>query len=212
MGGGHRESGQAFPIYVVAVAGLLFLALAFFAVGQASASRNGAQTAADAAALAAAQTYRDHLRTGIADAIEQGGSLSDVLQGILGDTSSSCADAQWYASRNGADASCGPEFGPTRFAVHVTTRKPVGRSLVAITSSAHATADAVAVVKPRCTAKSASAEDPKADDSESRARREKGKTPPLVELTCDGRDWTVDPEKIHLLPDAADLFSVELAH
>ncbi|WP_194292244.1 pilus assembly protein TadG-related protein [Streptomyces jumonjinensis] len=36
------------------VAGLLFLALAFFAVGQAGASRNGTQSGADAAALAAA--------------------------------------------------------------------------------------------------------------------------------------------------------------
>lgn len=43
------------------VAGLLFLAFAYFAVGQAAVNRNGAQTAADAAALAAAQETRDGL-------------------------------------------------------------------------------------------------------------------------------------------------------
>lgn len=55
------DAGQAFPIYVVMVAGLLFLAFAFFAVGKASATRNEAQGAADAAALAAAQDARDTL-------------------------------------------------------------------------------------------------------------------------------------------------------
>ncbi|MEK8172388.1 hypothetical protein NKH77_33525 [Streptomyces sp. M19] len=34
-----QDAGQAFPIYITAVAGLLFLALAFFAVGQAGATR-----------------------------------------------------------------------------------------------------------------------------------------------------------------------------
>ena len=43
------------------VAGLLFLALAYLAVGQAAVNRGGAQTAADAAALAAAQNTRDQL-------------------------------------------------------------------------------------------------------------------------------------------------------
>ena len=52
------ESGQAAPLYIVMVASLLFLALAFFAVGQAGATRNSAQSAADAAALAAAQESR----------------------------------------------------------------------------------------------------------------------------------------------------------
>ncbi|MFE7120718.1 pilus assembly protein TadG-related protein, partial [Streptomyces sp. NPDC057654] len=55
------DAGQAFPIYITAVVGILFLALAFFAVGQAGAKKNGAQTAADASALAAAQDYRDQL-------------------------------------------------------------------------------------------------------------------------------------------------------
>ncbi|MGV9241848.1 pilus assembly protein TadG-related protein, partial [Streptomyces nigra] len=56
----HRrgDTGQAFPIYITVAAGLLFLAFAYLAVGQAAANRNGAQTAADAAALAAALDTR----------------------------------------------------------------------------------------------------------------------------------------------------------
>jgi hypothetical protein len=41
----YGDAGQAFPIYIVVVGGLLFLAFAYFAVGQAAANRNGAQTA-----------------------------------------------------------------------------------------------------------------------------------------------------------------------
>jgi hypothetical protein len=63
------DAGQAFPIYITAVAGLLFLALALFAVGQAGATRNGGQTAADAAALGAAEDFRAQLRKGLLDAI-----------------------------------------------------------------------------------------------------------------------------------------------
>ncbi len=68
----RRDAGQTLPIYVVAIGGLLFLALAFFAVGQAAATRNGAQTAADAAALAAGQKYRDDLRKGFLDELRGG--------------------------------------------------------------------------------------------------------------------------------------------
>src|SRR5690606_38995430 len=57
----YDDAGQAFPIYITVVGGLLFLAFAYFAVGQAAANRNDAQTAADAAALAAAQDKRDQL-------------------------------------------------------------------------------------------------------------------------------------------------------
>lgn len=57
----YSDAGQAFPIYITVVAGLLFLAFAYLAVGQAAVNRGGAQTAADAAALAAAQDTRDQL-------------------------------------------------------------------------------------------------------------------------------------------------------
>jgi hypothetical protein len=41
----RADAGQAFPIYITVVAGLLFLALAYLAVGQAAATRSEAQTA-----------------------------------------------------------------------------------------------------------------------------------------------------------------------
>lgn len=49
------------------------MALAFFAFAQAASARNGAQSAADAAALAAAQQARDELLLELGDAIDAGG-------------------------------------------------------------------------------------------------------------------------------------------
>ncbi|MEK8144688.1 pilus assembly protein TadG-related protein [Streptomyces sp. M10(2022)] len=62
------------------VVGLLFLAFAFFAVGQASATRNGAQGAADAAALAAAQDARDGMRLPFLAALESPETLDQFLR------------------------------------------------------------------------------------------------------------------------------------
>ncbi|MET7933749.1 pilus assembly protein TadG-related protein [Streptomyces sp. NPDC005322] len=223
----RSDTGQAFPIYITAVAGLLFLALAFFAVGQAGATRNGGQTAADAAALAAAQDYRDQLRKGFIEAIASGSVWDDLLNGRGLGPGDACDQAQWFAARNDAALTgegCVPGYLPTSFTVTVRTDKPVGDSVIPGTESKHATAKARAVVTPRCTVPSAeptpspSADDGKGDGGkgdggkgdDGKGDDGKGKKPPIG-LLCDGRDLTIDPAHLDLFPDAKDLFSVHLA-
>lgn len=224
----RSDAGQAFPIYITAVAGLLFLALALFAVGQAGATRNGGQTAADAAALAAAQDYRDQLRKGFLEAIADGSVWDDLLNGRgLGGTNA-CDQAQWFAGQNGADVTdChGPEFLPTSFTVTVRTRKPVGKTVIPGTETKHAKATAKAVVTPRCTAeppapptkgpedggggKDDEGGDGGKDDGDGGKDDGKDDKPP-IDLRCDGLDLTIDPTRLDLFPDAKDLFSVHLA-
>ncbi|BCK68885.1 hypothetical protein Srufu_028380 [Streptomyces libani subsp. rufus] len=225
----RRDEGQAFPLYIVAVGGLLFLALAFFAVGQAAASRNGAQTAADAAALAAGQKYRELLRESVLDGLRDGSYRTDPTawkellngRGVL--SPAACESAAWFAGRNGAYLSgprCTPDSWPTSFAVEVTTRKPVGDSVIPATSNEHASAAAKSVVGPRCTLDPAQ-DDTGDTDGEDGTDDEGGKggkggkdddAPAPVEITCDGKRWTLDPRHLTELPDAADLFSVRLAH
>ncbi|MEV7377856.1 pilus assembly protein TadG-related protein [Streptomyces lydicus] len=234
-----RDAGQAFPLYIVAVGGLLFLALAFFAVGQAAATRNGAQTAADAAALAAGQKYRDLLTEDLLDGLRDGSYQSDraawedLLNGRGAPSPAACDSARWFAGRNdaGLDA-CTPDSWPTSFAVRVTTRKAVGRSVIPATSSAHGEAEAKAVVGPRCTAAPATGDDGgkgdgggsggtdgdggkggkggKGGDGGKGGKDSPGSAP--VKLRCDGKEWTLDPAHLQDPPDASDLFSVRLAH
>ncbi|MEU8685839.1 pilus assembly protein TadG-related protein [Streptomyces sp. NPDC048611] len=230
----RRDAGQAFPLYIVAVGGLLFLALAFFAVGQAAATRNGAQTAADAAALAAGQKYRELLRKGVLDGLRDGSYRTDPTaweellngRGVL--SPEACESASWFAGRNGARLSgprCTPDSWPTSFAVQVTTHRTVGDSVIPATSSAHASAEATSVVDPRCTLAPATddtggtdgtggTDDKGGKDDDGGKDGEDGEDDDAapVELTCDGRRWTLDPRHLEELPDAADLFSVHLAH
>ncbi|MGW4079728.1 pilus assembly protein TadG-related protein [Streptomyces asiaticus] len=217
------DAGQAFPIYITAVAGLLFLALALFAVGQAGATRNGGQTAADAAALAAAQDYRDQLRKGFLEAIANGSAWDDLLDGRgLGGTNA-CDQAQWFADQNGADVTdCrGPDFLPTSFTVTVKTHKPVGKTVIPGTESKYGEATAKAVVTPRCTAEPPAPPTERPDDGGG-GKDDDGKDDgkggdggkddkPPVDLVCDGTDLTIDPTRLDLFPDAKDLFSVHLA-
>ncbi|MFH8593753.1 pilus assembly protein TadG-related protein [Streptomyces rimosus] len=234
-----RDSGQAFPVYIVAVAGLLFLALAFFAVGQAAAVRNSAQTAADAAALAAGQKYRDQLTTKLLDAVRTGAPWRDFLdgRGVPGDEA--CTNAQWFAGRNDADATCTPGSYPTSFAVQADTRKTVGRSVIPGTEGKHASARAKAVVEPRCAAGPQREPGPPGtgqdegrgqggDQGQSggQGQNEDGDPPagepapgdgpapgPPLDLVCEhGKKWTIDPaDPRGELPEASDLFSVRLA-
>ena len=235
----RRDAGQAFPLYIVAVGGLLFLALAFFAVGQAAATRNGAQTAADAAALAAGQKYRDLLTKGLLDGLRDGSYETnqavwkDLLNGRGAPSPAACESASWFAERNGAElhgagSGCTPDSWPTSFAVGVRTQKSVGNSVIPLTSSAHGKAEAKSVVEPRCTLDPAGDDtggpDGKGDEGDKGDKAGKGDEggtggkgkdgprPALVELTCDGKRWTLDPDHLQHLPDASDLFAVRLAH
>ncbi|OKI10297.1 hypothetical protein A6A06_03680 [Streptomyces sp. CB02923] len=229
----QRDAGQAFPLYIVAVAGLLFLAFAFFAVGQAAATRNSAQTAADAAALAAGQKYRDQLTAKLLDAIRTGAPWEDLLGGRGVPGGEACASAQWFAGRNDADVTCTADSYPTSFAVRADTRKTVGRSVIPGTESTHASARARAVVEPRCgpgpepEPKPGEGGEPGPGQGQgqgqgdgqgdsSGAGQDEGGDPPAtpsaVNLACeDGKDWSVDPADLRDLPGAADLFSVRLA-
>ncbi|MFE6780142.1 pilus assembly protein TadG-related protein [Streptomyces sp. NPDC057702] len=230
----HGDSGQAFPIYITAVAGLLFLGLALFAVGQAGATRNGAQTAADAAALAAAQEQRDALREELLAAIGHGDAWQDVLDGIGAGSPRACDEARWFAGENDADVTeCALTGGLTpTFHVAVRTRYTVGDSIVPGTESQHARAEATAVIEPRCvrppgepepapstpptddagTGGGTGGDDPGDDgDHEGDDTPDEDPRKPPAEFTCDGEEWSIDPERPGALPEVADLFSVHLA-
>ncbi|MEU1665584.1 hypothetical protein ABZ547_18610 [Streptomyces sparsogenes] len=235
------DAGQAFPIYITAVAALLFLALALFAVGQAGATRNGGQTAADAAALGAAEDFRDQVRKGLLDAIADGASWEDLLTGRGFDPPHDpCDQAQWFAGENDADVvsgGCVPGYLPVSFTVTVKTRKAVGKSVIPGTETKHATAKAKAVVEPRCVLdEPAPLPDPTGDgkgdgggdggkDGDGKdgggkdggGKGDDGKDDggkdekPVIDLVCEGENITIDPERLDLFPDAKDLFSVHLA-
>jgi hypothetical protein len=177
------------------VGALLFLAFAFFAVGQASATRNGAQTAADAAALAWAQDARDQLRTGLLGAIDGGAPWEDWLDGDGSIDADDCAAAEDFAHRNDAVVKdCYTEPGlDNEFTVEVETRYVIGNSVIPGTEKKHGTANATAVIEPRC----------RLEDDDG-----KGSS---IEFVCDGRDWSIDPGKGGPLPSASDLFSVHLS-
>ena len=188
----YDDAGQAFPIYITVVAGLLFLAFAYFAVGQAAVNRNGAQTAADAAALAAAQKTRDQLA---------GEWLDDVLDpakwdGIFhGDGAvNGCDRAAELAEQN--DATLGPcdQPEPLRYDVEVTTNKTVGESIVPGTENKQSRATATAVIEALCTF------DPP------------GQGAALPQLKCqDDKIWDLNPDDLTDLPKPQDLFDVHLA-
>ncbi|MET8292858.1 pilus assembly protein TadG-related protein [Streptomyces sp. NPDC005180] len=141
------DRGQAFPFYVVMVAGLLFAALAFFVIGQASVTRSDAQGAADAAALAAAQDARDHLLPGLVLSELQPKDWIEVLKGNrLG--GGGCEKADSFAERNGAKASC--TSTGLSFTVAVETTRTVGSSVIPGTEGMRGTADATAEIEPLC--------------------------------------------------------------
>ncbi|WP_344274328.1 pilus assembly protein TadG-related protein [Streptomyces hebeiensis] len=216
--GRSRESGQAVPIYITMVAGLLFLALAFFTVGQAGAARNGAQGAADAAALAAAQESRDQFRLDLEANLLDPGWLDDVFNGNPLGTYDGCRAASQFAALNDAqlvDGDCralgGGRWG---FTVHVENQKPMGENILSAAENKRADAHATAVVEPRCSFEPAEeAEEPPADGNDGDDEGDEGDDTPTSpgSLVCDdGVPWTIEPEHLDLLPDMADLFSVRL--
>ncbi|MFF3633028.1 pilus assembly protein TadG-related protein [Streptomyces sp. NPDC002250] len=188
------DSGQAFPIYITVVAGLLFLAFAYLAVGQAAVNRGGAQTAADAAALAAAQEARDQLAGMWVDALSDPTKWADIFEGKGVDDP--CWRAEQLAAENDAHVnSCDPEL--LRYTVEVQTDKTVGDSVVPGTENIKSTESATAVIEALC------GFDPPGEDDTTDA---------LPRLTCKGgKDWEPDPDDRAGLPKPEDLFDVHLA-
>ncbi|MFG2622861.1 pilus assembly protein TadG-related protein [Streptomyces sp. NPDC048507] len=145
--------GQAFPLYIVVVAGLLFAALAFFVVGQASVTRSDAQGAADAAALAAAREAVDGGLAGLDLGALEPADWERLLSGDLLTGVGACAAAVDFAARNEARATC--ESSLPRFDVRAETNRTVGDSVIPGTNDMHGEARAASVVEPLCTLGSA---------------------------------------------------------
>ncbi|MGW2719429.1 pilus assembly protein TadG-related protein [Streptomyces sp. NPDC001492] len=192
-----NDAGQAFPIYITVVAGLLFLAFAYLAVGQAAATRNSAQTAADAAALAAAQDTRDKLARQWKDVLLDPTKWQDILDGHAA-VLDGCPRAHQLAAQNGARViePCEGHLWDLSYTVKVETNKTVGDSIVPGTETQHATATAKAVIEPLCPFE-LSGETARGDA--------------LPGLTCKDRDWELDPNDPAGLPQPKDLFDVHLA-
>jgi hypothetical protein len=208
------DSGQAFPVYITVVAGLLFLAFAYFAVGQAAATRNGAQTAADAAALAAAQDAREQLRDGWIEVIQDPAAWERFLKGESYVVPRACERAASFAARNEAElwgVGCARlPVGEEGFRVQVRTRYTVGESIIPGTEGQHAMAEATAVLEPRCTFDAPEPTPEPEPAPEPEPRPTPTEPAPILGLSCDGDPWEIDPERPRL-PSAADLFTVRLA-
>lgn len=221
---GYDDAGQAAPVYITVIGALLFLAFAYFAVGQAAATRNGAETAADAAALAAAQDARDQLRGHLLDILGGGGALGaigDVLGGHWPGLQDSCGAADRFAAANKAHVTsggCTPVAAPRQgYTVSVESDDTVGRSVIPGTETTRAHATATAVIEPLCSWQSASSSPspstlpagpgPSATPGPS-ASAPPGPAPGT--LVCGGRSWVIDPANLALFPSAAELFSVHL--
>ncbi|MFZ4143986.1 pilus assembly protein TadG-related protein [Streptomyces griseoincarnatus] len=197
------DAGQAFPIYITVVGSLLFLALAYFAVGQAAANRNGAQTAADAAALAAAQERRDQLSGAWVENLLEPEKWHDIFDGLAEGLTPSCWRAEQLAASNDATVlSCNAD-GLLSYTLEVQTNRTVGDSIVPGTETKKSRARATAVIESRC-----GFELPAAEEDPDPEKREE-----LPTLTCEGGvDWELDPEAPEdLLPKPDDLFDVHLA-
>nr|WP_328750199.1 pilus assembly protein TadG-related protein [Streptomyces sp. NBC_00285] len=179
------------------VAGLLFLAFAYLAVGQAAANRNGAQTAADAAALAAALDTRDKLTDEWVQNVLDPTKWKDIFNGV-GTVFDGCARASQLAAQNDATVlSCGATQGLyPGYAVDAKTNKAIGDSIVPGVEGKQSIQSATAVIEPACEFKLPGA-DADADV--------------LPELTCEDGNWTLDPSDLTDLPGPEDLFDVHLA-
>jgi hypothetical protein len=190
----YGDAGQAFPIYITVVAGLLFLALAYFAVGQAAVNRSTAQTAADAAALAAAQDTRDQLAGEWVKDVLDPTKWQDIFQGNGQGIRSSCWRASQLAQQNDAHLLvCNPD-GPLGYKVEVQTNETMGKSLVPVTETTRSKARATAVIEPLC---SFQLPDTGIDHEK------------LPRLSCK-QDWDIDPTHLTDLPEPQDLFDVHL--
>ncbi|MCM2421322.1 pilus assembly protein TadG-related protein [Streptomyces sp. RKAG293] len=176
------------------MAALFFLAFAFFAVGQASAKRNSAQTAADAAALAAARETRDEIKDPFLAALTAGDlvELGQLLGGVGMDGAGACPAASALASENDArTTSCVPAEGLPGSRVTVVTNGTVGESVIDGTENIRAKADATAVVEARCVLN--------------------GKDGKAVRFKCNGEDLSVDVTENGFVLDLSMFFTVHLS-
>ncbi|MFD5792842.1 pilus assembly protein TadG-related protein [Streptomyces diastatochromogenes] len=193
--GRYRDAGQAFPIYITVVAGLLFLALAYLAVGQAAVNRGGAQTAADAAALAAAQNTRDQLAGKWLEDLLDPTKWQDIFDGKVA-VDDPCWRAGQLATANEATLDACEPLEPLKYTVTVTTNKSVGHSVVPGTENIKSSKSATAVIEPLCTFE---------------LPGEGAGNDALPRLTCKDRDWDLNPDDLADLPRPEDLFDVHLA-
>ena len=194
------------------VGGLLLLAFAYLAVGQAAANRNSAQTAADAAALAAALDTRDALPDEWVQNISDPTKWTGIFKGG-GVLFQGCGRADQLAAQNDATVQCAPhpEWSPPGYRVVSRTNQSVGDSIVPGTENQHSTESATAVIEPRCDFElPGEGSDPAGEGADPAGE---GADPALLpKLTCkDGVDWTLDPEDLTDLPKPEDLFDVHLA-
>ncbi|MGW5851883.1 pilus assembly protein TadG-related protein [Streptomyces sp. NPDC055254] len=209
---GVRDRGQVFPLYVVVVAGLLFAAFAFFAVGMASTTRSEAQGAADAAALAAAREARDKVLVGADLLALTPDDWEDIVEGGRFDATGACGRAYEFAAMNGALAQC--TQGTAQYTVHVTTNGTVGNTVIDGTEGMRATAAATAEIVPLCSLKSAPSPSPTPSPTSTAPPGGGGTSPPVsIDFRCrDGAVVTLDPLKPGSLSKLArKLFSVRLA-
>ncbi|MER6477466.1 hypothetical protein [Streptomyces filamentosus] len=198
------------------------MAFVYFAVGQAAGLRNGAQTAADAAALGAAQDARDQLREGWLEVLGDPGQWDPFVRGDRYTAGRACERAAELAALNEAvvDDCLSTSFG---FRVTVHTEDTVGESLVPDTENVQATATATAVVEPRCSFDPPKptvdpeppvdpdpTEDPESTEAPSpTSSPEPEESEPILGLVCDDETLSIDPED-PVLPEAEDLFHVRL--
>lgn len=209
----NDDRGQAFPIYIVAIVGLLFAALVFFVVGQAGVTRSNAQGAADAAALAAAGEARDDALLGLDLLSLKPADWEKLVHGDLLSGRGACAKAAEFAALNDATAEC--EAAVPLVTVTVTTNGTVGKSVVPGTEGVHGKATAKATVKPRCSLRSAPSPAPtspvQTPEPTSAPSPSSTPGPGSVTFVCDGDPLTLDlgkPGPLRKLARA--LFTVRL--
>ncbi|MBO8196354.1 hypothetical protein ITI46_32640 [Streptomyces oryzae] len=186
------------------IAALLFLAFAFFAVAQAGTVRNGGQTAADAAALGAAEDDRQQFFDGFLDALDTKDGWQDWLDAVAPLTGDGCGAAARFADRNRSDLlSCDlvTRDGDDGYRVRIETRFDTGNTVVPGTDNRTAKATATAVIRPRCEADDTGGSDDTDDPGDAAEE---------IELSCDGEELTIDPEDEGEGLKPSDLFSVVL--
>ncbi|MCZ7433405.1 pilus assembly protein TadG-related protein [Streptomyces sp. WMMC1477] len=183
------------------MAGLLFLALAYFAFGQASTSRSDAQGAADAAALAAANDVRQQLGEGLIEDISTPDEWESLLRGHGFLVHRACDSAREFAAKNGADSlSCEAKNTPLpEFTVSVKNQESIGDTVIPGTTGLYAQAVASAVIEPRCRVEMG-------DETKG-----SGEESPPVELHCNGEEFIVDTDQPDSVPDFDQLFVVRLS-